>query len=120
MSAESQLYAALSGHAGLGALVGTRIYPDAMPEGTAYPALVYTRIGTDPTYTIGGTLVCEDVSLQMQCWATTRESSNAVAAQVVAALAAAGERHAGQQSAIDPEDGLYAATVDVLMLIQAP
>jgi len=46
MSAESELYAALSGHAALTALVSTRIYPDAIPEDQPLPAVVYLVVLT--------------------------------------------------------------------------
>jgi hypothetical protein len=48
MSAETELYAALSGAAGITALVGSRIYPDAIPEEVALPALVFSRQATEP------------------------------------------------------------------------
>lgn len=119
MSAESVLYAALSGHAGLGALVDTRIYPDVLPEEAAYPAVVFARVATDPTYNLAGALLCEDVELQIGAWSTTRGEADAVAAQVVAALAASGQRHVAQESGYDEDVGLYAATVSVELLINA-
>lgn len=43
MSAESTLYAALSGWAGLTSLVSARIYPDEVPLGVALPAVAWLR-----------------------------------------------------------------------------
>ena len=56
MSAESTLYAALSGWAGLTALVGSRIYPDEVPLGVALPAVAWLRESTEFNPTIHGTI----------------------------------------------------------------
>lgn len=113
------LYGYLSGHAALTALVSTRIYPDAMPEETAMPAVVFARIATDPTYNISGTLLCEDVQMSIAGWAKTRGEADAIGVAVVAALAAHGETTTGRESGFDPDVGLYASTVATTMLINA-
>lgn len=46
MRAEQVVYTLLAADAGVAALVGTRIYPGALPQGTALPALVYQHIDT--------------------------------------------------------------------------
>ena len=48
MSAETALYAVLSAYAPLTALVSTRIFPDAIPEDKALPAVVYGNEGATP------------------------------------------------------------------------
>lgn len=116
MSAESTLYSTLSGYAALTSLVSTRIYPDAMPEEVAYPAVVFSRAGTEPVVTIGGQMVGEFVSLHIECWAETRTSADAVASAVVAGLLASGEQHTGRSAGFDPEAGLYASMIDVTLL----
>lgn len=113
MSAETQLYATLSAHAGLTALVGTRIYPDAIPENSALPAVVYIRANTVPTYSIGGVLLCEEVRLALSGWSKTRAEAEAVADQVQAALQASGNPITDRNSGFDNEVGLYAVTIDV-------
>jgi len=113
MSAESQLYAALSGRAGLAALIADRIYPDAIPEKKPLPAIVYIRASTSPTFTIGGVLICEDVRFSVTAWAATREAANAVADQVAAALMQSGNPPVDRSSGFDGETGLYAANIDV-------
>lgn len=116
MSAESDLYTILSGYAALTNLVSTRIYPDAMPEEVAYPAVVFSRAGTEPIVTIGSQMVGEFVSLHIECWAETRTSADAVADAAVAGLLAAGEQHTGRAAGFDPETGLFATTIDVTLL----
>jgi len=112
MSSESDLYAALTARAGLTALVGTRIDPDAIPEGRALPAIVYQRASTTPVTTIGGVEVAEDVRFAITAWAETRTAADAVADQIAAAIATAGSPTADRTTGYDPECGLYACTIE--------
>ena len=112
MSAETELYAALSGRAGLTALVSTRIYPDAIPEGEPLPAVVYIRSSTVPTYTIGGSLVCEDAHFMITAWAESRTNAEAVADQVAAALISSENPALDRSGGFDAETGLFAASIE--------
>ena len=58
MSAESDVYAALSGFSGLTTIVGTAIYPDVLPEKTPYPAVVFARVRTEPVISISNVYFC--------------------------------------------------------------
>lgn len=111
MSAESDLYSALSGRSTLTALVGTRIDPDAIPEGNALPAVVYQRSSTSPVTTIGGVTVAEDVLFEITAWAETRTAADAVADEVAAAVTGAGNPPADRQTGYDSECGLFACTI---------
>mgnify|MGYP000949950111 CR=1 FL=1 len=82
MSAETELYAVLAAAAGLTALVSTRIYPDAIPEDSALPAVVYSRASTDPVLSVSGQKFAETARFQITAWDKTRTSSAAVADQV--------------------------------------
>ena len=117
MTAEEKLYAALSGLAGLTALVGLRIYPDALPENTPLPAVVFVRAGTNPIYTIGGQLVAEDVRLAITGWAKTRTEVEPVGDQIRLALEAAGYPIDDRSSGFDNEVGLFAVTIEFEMFI---
>ena len=112
MSAETQLYAALSGRAALTALVSTRIYPDAIPENVTLPAVVFVRASTNPTYTIGNVLVCEEVRFAITAWAETRTSAEAIADQIRLALDGAGNPISDRSSGFDNEVGLFAVTIE--------
>ena len=46
MSLEAAFYSRLTGHAGLSALVGTRIYPKQAPQGATEPYITYSLIST--------------------------------------------------------------------------
>ena len=92
MSAETDLYAALSASSALATIVGSRIYPDAIPEDQAPPAVVYQRANTAPVVTINGVALAEEVRFSITAWAKTRatadSAADAIAAAVVAAVAA--------------------------------
>ena len=119
MSAETEVYAALSGHAGLTAIVSTRIYPDVLPEKTIYPAVVFSRNQpSNPIYSISGHYFGADVSLQVGCWGNTRTEADAAGAQAEAALIAAGMLPNGKNSGYDPETDLYASIITVEILEQ--
>lgn len=111
MTAETSLYSALDANVGLEALVANRIYPDVLPEGIAYPAVVFSRTKTDPIPSISGQSFGADVDLAIAAWGTTRTSVDAVAAAIENALTNSGFVRVGRESAVDPESGLFAATL---------
>ena len=112
MSAETELYAVLSAASGLTALVDTRIYPDAIPEGADLPAVVYLRASTEPVLSISGHKFAETARLTVSAWAETRTAAAAVGDQIEAALLASWQPAINRNSVFDGEVGLYAATVD--------
>lgn len=112
MSAETDLYAALSGRAALTALVGLRIYPDAIPEDDDLPAVVYQRSGTEPITTLQNITVAEHVTFGITAWSKTRIAADAVADEIVTALSGANNPLTGRSSGFDSEMGLYAVTVE--------
>lgn len=117
MSAEAAIYAALSGHAPLTALVGARIYPDAMPEETEYPAVVYSRAATEPIRTIhASAVVAAFIDVSVSCWGKTRTQADLVATNAIDALEAAGETWTGRASGYDAETDLYATVIEVNLL----
>lgn len=120
MSAEDNLFAALSAHAGLTAIVGAgsaaRIYPDALPEGCDYPAVVFSRSGTEPIATIDGTVHGAFVTVSVSCWGASRAEADSAADAAESALYAAGELPTARVGAFDPEVGLFATSMEVTML----
>lgn len=113
MSAETLVFSALSSHAPLAAWVSDRIYPDVLPEKTAYPAVVFARERTDPVYSISNHYFGADVSLQVGCWGKTRSEADAVAVAALVALESAGLLPKGRTAGYDPETDLYAAVIDL-------
>ena len=112
MSAETDLYAALSGRASLTALVGTHIYPDAIPEGDTLPAVVYQRGGTEPITTLQNQTVAEQVRFGITAWSKSRITADAVADEIVTAISGASNPLADRSSGFDSEMGLHAVTVE--------
>ena len=119
MSAESILYSTLAASPAVTALVGAgaaaRIYPDAMPEGAAYPVIVFSRSGTEYVVTLDGLKHGEFATLGIQCWGDTRAQADAVADAVEAALLAAGEIPEAREAGYDPETGLIATLMSVTL-----
>lgn len=116
MSAEQQLFAGLDAHAGLHALVDSRIYPDGLPEGEALPAVVFARVATNPTYSIGNVLLCEDVRFAITAWAETRGAADAIAEQIRLALQAMGLLMLERSSGIDEQTGLLSSAIETELL----
>lgn len=86
MSLESKLFALLPAHAGLGALIAGRFYPIALPQSPTLPAVVYSRISTQRTYSQSGFSNLSRPRFQFDCWAETYLGLLALVEQLIAAL----------------------------------
>jgi hypothetical protein len=82
MSAEAELYTALTGATGVTDLVSTRIYPNRVPLGTDYPAIGYS--------TITGAKIasnnCKETRVQVDCFAETYSATKSVKDAVLAVI----------------------------------
>lgn len=116
MSAETIVFSALSGYAGLTAIVSARIYPDVLPEKTIYPAVVFSREATSPIRSISGHYFGSDVSMQVGCWGNTRTEADSAGDQASEALEAAGIYPKGKSSGYDPETDLFASVIEIEIL----
>jgi len=113
MSAETDLFSALSASSALATIVGTRIYPDAIPEDKAPPAVVYQRANTSPVTTINGITLAEEVRFSITAWSKTRAQADSAADAIAAALVVANHQAADRSAGIDTETGLFATSIDV-------
>ena len=86
MSLETGLYTVLTGDAGVSALVGTRIYPEIMPQGVTYPAISYQRVSTVRTAMLSGVDDFTQVRIVVDCWDDSYSGVKALAAAVKSAL----------------------------------
>lgn len=111
MSAESAVYAALSGAAGVTALVSTRIYPDVRDQETTLPAIVYVRTGTSYDYNIHGSLDLTRTTVAAMCFAVTRAGAEALADAAQTALVAASMPASERMSDFDSESQVYSTTL---------
>ncbi len=84
---DDAIYNELSNHAGLTALVSTRIYPDELPEGCVFPAVRWGEASLTVDYSHEGDLNLDSTRRQFDCYAATRTGARDVADQVRAALA---------------------------------
>lgn len=113
MSAETSLYSALSGDAGVTAIVAGRVYPDVAPQGSALPAIVFERTQTDYLNTIHGTAIAQKASLEVWCMAETRAQAEALCNAVETAARTADFITMGRRAEFDNEQMLWATVLSV-------
>jgi len=86
MDIETVLVAYLLAHTGTKALIGTRLYPDVLPQEEPLPALVYQSISDVKLHSLTGQYGLEQPIYQITVYGATRATAKAVAAQVKSAL----------------------------------
>jgi hypothetical protein len=113
MSLDTDLRTALAANAGLTVLVGSRIVADRMEEGAPRPFIVFSRATTDYQTGLDGTVLAERATFDVQCWADTRASAEAVANAVKAILDADQRPILSRVSGYDAELDLEATLLSV-------
>jgi len=82
MMIEEAIYSHLTADTGLAALVPARIYPLAMPQDGALPALVYSKVSGVPEYSHDGNTGLVEARFQFSClgqnYGQTKSLSRAV------------------------------------------
>jgi hypothetical protein len=87
MELNDALFSYLSTHAGLLALVSTRIYPDKLPDKITIPAIAFQLISEEETETFRQpTTDLLAGTYSFAVWASTRAAANAVGKQIRAAF----------------------------------
>jgi hypothetical protein len=76
------LFAALTAHAGIEAIVGERIYPVIMPEESEKPVLLYTVISTGQTITLTDGDGTVNQRVQFSAFATSHKTAHDLLDQV--------------------------------------
>lgn len=122
---ETDLRAYLMAHPEVGPLVGNRIYPLALPQSPALPAVTYQRISTTRTRTKDGPTGAAEVRVQMSCWSMSYIEAKRVADAIRHALdgyrgsmgghyvyVAASE---GELDFYEPDTQLYQVAADYLI-----
>lgn len=95
MTIQADLFSALTGHAGLIALVSSgspldhRIYPVRIPQSPTYPLIKYFRVTNNHINSLSGSLNLNQSRYQFDIYAGTQAEAQAVEAQLIAAMAAA-------------------------------
>lgn len=116
MSSHALIKSALSAHAGLAALVGTRIRADLGDPDDDYPFVVFKRSGLQRITGLDGSVHGQIETFEIECWADNRSQSVNVFEQALQALDAAGlVAEEGDADGIDPEllQRVTVARVDV-------
>lgn len=111
MSIDSDVYALLSGNAGLTALVGTRIFPQVIAQGESMPALVYA-IRTDSVTQLYGPVGLDRSRIVVQAWAASIAEAKTIADAVAAAFWTAFVPYESRDGAYDAEIGLHSEVVE--------
>lgn len=113
MSAESELFAALTASSALVALVADRIYPDAVPENKQLPAVVYSLDGASPIYGMGNEKHATSTQIKIVAWGTTRTAASAVGDQIEPVLMLIGLPIDNRYSGFDAEVGEFADVTEI-------
>lgn len=82
MSVRAALRAYVLLDAGVTAQLGTRLYTDRAPQGTALPYAVMTETGAEDAHTLAGTIDLPESRIEIACWAATPEDAQAAASAV--------------------------------------
>lgn len=88
MTIEADLYTRLTGHAGLSALVSTRVYPLLAPQDATLPYVTYQRISAPVLHTFARGAPATQARFQFDAYAASGLSAQQVAAQLRTALIA--------------------------------
>jgi len=78
----------LIGTAAVAAILGTRIYPDYLPQGATLPAAVYHVVSGSDEVDLAGMSGVAHSRVQIDAYATTRTSANLLALTIRDSLAA--------------------------------
>jgi len=109
VSVETEFRALLANAAGVTALVGTRVALNSVPQGSALPLIVFS-VSHERTLGLDGTVLADQCTLAVQCWAETAAQADAVADAVVTAVGTAtadrGAAVTARSTAFEPELGL--------------
>ena len=126
MTIEQDIYDGLAAHAGLSALVDTRIYEIQLPEGTGFPCVTYQQISGAREQTVPGTVVSLSPRYQITAWSDDRVEADEVADEIeLAAVSLIGRASfkdvtiAGSRHRPDPDAKLFAKDIDAILLVAA-
>lgn len=125
---EADLLSYLRADAAVADAIGGRAYWVHRPQGGVLPAIVLTRIGRLPDYTMGGPSGLTESRIQVDCYAETYAKSKAVVRAVVARLSGARVKQGsttfhgifidGERDTFEQADGgqsLYRCSTDLLL-----
>jgi hypothetical protein len=108
---EADIQNIFASDAGVVAIVGDKIYSDALPQG-ALPAVVHTETGSQTEQTLDGVIVAEAHQVRVECWASTKAGAVALRDACRAALASADVPYESCAALFDDASGEWGAAID--------
>jgi hypothetical protein len=93
----------------------TRVFPEHVPEGAAFPSLSYSRVSGYRVNTLTGYAGEENPRIQIDCWATSYDAAKDLSTAVHSAMEAAPNFKALLISDMDLSEqdiGLYRISMD--------
>jgi hypothetical protein len=125
MSIETSLRTYIVGIPAIVALIGSRMYPVALPPNVTLPAISYFRVSEPGDYTHQGPSRLQDARFQFSCWATTWVGARAIVTALLAALEGytgtltgvfiGHSLLAGMRDVAEPEANIYHIAVDFMI-----
>lgn len=113
MSVESDVYTAITGDAGMSALIGTRLYPGVIPQQATYPAAAYFVVSEVPAASHG----CVEVRVQVSLFATTYAGVVALRSALVSLIESVSHwRYETGPDNYEDDLSLHMKPVDVIVL----
>jgi hypothetical protein len=83
MGIEAGIYSRLSGSTAITALVGTRVYPQVVPQGASYPNIRFAIITDEVVHGMSGPTTLRQASLQIDCYSQNSYSGSISIAEAV-------------------------------------
>ena len=75
MGIEAGIYSRLSGSTAITALVGTRVYPQAVPQGASYPNVAFSVVTDEVIHSTPGPTTLRQASLEVDCYSQNSYST---------------------------------------------
>ena len=75
MGIEAGIYSRLSGSTAITALVGTRVYPQAVPQGASYPNVAFSVVTDEVIHSTTGPTTLRQASLEVDCYSQNSYST---------------------------------------------
>jgi hypothetical protein len=85
---QEDVFQILSESAAIRSIVGSRIYPIKLPQGSSVPALVYSVEDISPISSLSGESGIDNSTLEIVCWSADYKTAHELAAAVRASFAA--------------------------------
>lgn len=82
MSIEAALVVWLDRDPDVSAAVGSRVYPDSLPQGASFPAVTYAKLALKSVRSFGGLTGVSMAHLSVSCWGLTKADAKKLATNI--------------------------------------